>query len=57
MSAVDKIKNKAQEIAGRGKEKAGDATDDDQLRAEGRKDQSAANIKDAGEKVKDAFKD
>lgn len=57
MSAVDKIKNKAQDLAGQGKEKLGSATDDKDLQAEGKKDQGSADLKGAGEKVKDAFKD
>ena len=56
MSGVDKMKNKAQELAGQGKEAVGDATDDRDLQAEGQKDQAAGNLKQAGEKVKDAFK-
>jgi uncharacterized protein YjbJ (UPF0337 family) len=56
MSGVDKMKNKAQELAGEGKEAVGDATDNRDLQAEGQKDQAAGNLKQAGEKVKDAFK-
>jgi uncharacterized protein YjbJ (UPF0337 family) len=56
MSAVDKAKNKAQELAGKAKETMGQATDDKDLEAEGRKDQAAGNVKQAGEKIKDAFK-
>jgi len=56
MSGIDKMKNKAQELAGEGKEAVGDATDNRDLQAEGQKDQAAGNLKQAGEKVKDAFK-
>jgi uncharacterized protein YjbJ (UPF0337 family) len=56
MSAVDKMKNKAQELSGQGKEAAGKATDNHDLEAEGHKDQVAGNAKQAGEKVKDIFK-
>ncbi len=56
MSAVDKIKNKAEELLGQGKEAAGNATDNDRLKAEGQGDQASANTKQAGEKVKDVFK-
>ncbi len=56
MSGMDKARNKAQELAGEGKEKLGDATDNRDLQAEGQKDQAAGNLKQAGEKVKDAFK-
>ena len=56
MSGVDKLKNKTQELAGEGKESVGDATDNRDLQAEGEKDKMAGNLKQAGEKVKDAFK-
>ncbi|MEZ0493942.1 CsbD family protein [Kineococcus sp. TBRC 1896] len=56
MSATDKIKNAAQDVSGRAKEAAGGATDDSELRAEGQKDQAAADLKQRGEHVKDAFK-
>ena len=56
MSSVDKIKNKAQEAKGHVKEAAGKATDDRSLEAEGKKDKVAGNVKQAGEKVKDAFR-
>jgi uncharacterized protein YjbJ (UPF0337 family) len=56
MSTDDKMENKAQELAGRGKEAVGAATNDKDLKAEGEKDQMAGNLKQAGEKVKDAFK-
>ena len=42
--------------AGKAKEKLGDATDNESLQNEGKKDQSKADLKQAGEKVKDAFK-
>jgi uncharacterized protein YjbJ (UPF0337 family) len=56
MSDSDKLENKAQEVAGRGKEALGAATHDRDLQAEGQKDQTASNLKQAGEKIKDAFK-
>jgi uncharacterized protein YjbJ (UPF0337 family) len=56
MSTDDKIQNKADELTGQAKEKVGDATDDRDLQAEGQADQSKANLKQAGEKVKDVFK-
>ena len=55
MGAMDDMKNKVQELKGEGKEKVGDATDNEQLQAEGQGDQTAGNLKQAGEKVKDAF--
>ena len=56
MGADDKIKNKAEELAGKGKEQVGRATDDPQLEAEGKVDQDKSDLKQAGEKVKDVFK-
>jgi uncharacterized protein YjbJ (UPF0337 family) len=56
MAADDKISNKAQEIKGKVKEALGEANNDPELRAEGRKDQTMGHLKNAGEKVKDAFK-
>ena len=56
MSALDKAKNKAEEVGGMAKERAGEATGDDDMRAEGQVDQTKGNLKQAGEKVKDAFK-
>ena len=55
MSTVDKAKNKAQEAKGHLKDAAGKATKDRSLQAEGKGDKAAGNVKQAGEKVKDAF--
>ncbi|MET8654466.1 MULTISPECIES: CsbD family protein [Nocardia] len=56
MSTTDKAKNKAEDIAGQAKEKFGQVTGDDEKRNEGKADQAKSNLKDAGEKVKDAFR-
>jgi uncharacterized protein YjbJ (UPF0337 family) len=56
MGTDDKARNKAEELKGKAKEGLGRATDDEELEAEGRTDQSASDLKQAGEKVKDAFK-
>ena len=56
MGNDDKIANKGEGMLGKAKETLGDATDDRDLQAEGKKDQSKADLKQAGEKVKDAFK-
>jgi uncharacterized protein YjbJ (UPF0337 family) len=56
MGMDDKMKHKAEGALGKGKETLGDASDDDELRAEGKKDQSKSDLKEAGDKVKDAFK-
>jgi len=57
MGLGDKFKNKAQETSGKIKESVGDATNNENLQAEGVKDQAAAKAKQAGEAVKDAAKD
>ncbi|MCP3802997.1 MULTISPECIES: CsbD family protein [Allokutzneria] len=56
MSDSDKVENKAEELKGKAKEKVGDATDNEQWQAEGKGEQVKANLKQAGEKVKDAFR-
>jgi uncharacterized protein YjbJ (UPF0337 family) len=56
MSNEDKISNKIDELAGKGKEALGRATDNRDLEAEGQAEQATSNLKQAGEKVKDAFK-
>ncbi|HEY3692916.1 MAG: hypothetical protein QOH09_1047 [Pseudonocardiales bacterium] len=56
MSLADKAKDKTEELKGEGKEAAGRATDDDELKAEGKTDQAKGNLKQAGEKIKDVFK-
>jgi uncharacterized protein YjbJ (UPF0337 family) len=52
----DKLKNKKGEAKGEAKEQLGKATNDEEMEREGRTDQTKSNIKQAGEKVKDAFK-
>ena len=56
MSATDKAKNKVEDLTGKAKEAVGNLTGDKQTRDEGRGDQAKSSLKDAGEKVKDAFK-
>lgn len=56
MSGTDKVKNKLDDVAGKAKEAVGKATGDDRTRREGKADQAKSDLKDAGEKVKDAFK-
>lgn len=56
MSGTDKGKNKAQDLGGKAKEAVGKVTGDKGTRDEGRSDQAKSNVKDAGEKIKDAFK-
>ncbi|MDF2740619.1 MAG: CsbD family protein [Actinomycetia bacterium] len=54
--ARNKTRNKAQELKGQVKEATGRATGDPRLEGEGRADQTKANLKQAAEKVKDAFR-
>ncbi len=56
MSTVDKAKNKAQEAKGQVKDAAGRATKDRSLQSKGKRDKVSGNLKQAGEKVKDAVK-
>jgi uncharacterized protein YjbJ (UPF0337 family) len=51
------MENKTDEAKGQAKEHLGKATDDEQMEREGKADQTKGNLKQAGEKVKDAFKD
>jgi uncharacterized protein YjbJ (UPF0337 family) len=55
MGADDKARNLAEDAAGKAKEAAGKVTDNERLEAEGKADQFSADVKQAGEKVKDAF--
>ena len=57
MGLDDKIRNTVDEKKGEAKEKLGDKTDNPDLAAEGRRDQAASGVKQAGEHVKDAAKD
>lgn len=55
MGLDDKAKHAAQDVAGKAKEATGKATGNDELAAEGQADQTKANLKQAGDDVKDAF--
>ena len=56
MSALDKAKNAVEDLGGKAKEAVGKATGDKSTENEGKGDQAKSDLKDAGEKVKDAFK-
>ena len=56
MSGSDKARNKVQRLKGTVEEVVGRATGDVALERQGRQDQRASHLKDAGEKVKDAFR-
>jgi uncharacterized protein YjbJ (UPF0337 family) len=55
MGTDDKLENMADEKMGEAKEAMGKATDDEDLEGEGKLDQTKADLKQAGEKVKDAL--
>ncbi len=57
MGIGDKMKNAAESAKGKVKERTGDATDNEDLQAEGRTDKTKADLKQAGEKAKDAFRE
>lgn len=56
MGLGDKMKDKRDQAKGRTKETVGDAKGDDQMKAEGKDEQSKSDLKQAGRKAKDAFK-
>jgi uncharacterized protein YjbJ (UPF0337 family) len=56
MGTDDKMDNKADELVGKVKDRVGGATGDRDLQAEGQAQKSKGNLKQAGEKIKDAFK-
>jgi uncharacterized protein YjbJ (UPF0337 family) len=56
MGYDDKIENKGQELIGEAKQATGKVTGDERLRDEGRRDEAAGKLKQAGEHVKDAAK-
>ena len=53
---ADKAKNKAENLRGKAKERSARSPGDKRTENEGKGDQAKSNLKDAGEKVKDAFK-
>jgi uncharacterized protein YjbJ (UPF0337 family) len=57
MGTGDKAKHVAEEAKGKVKEKTGDATGNRDLQAKGQAEKSAADLKQAGQKAKDAVKD
>ena len=56
MGETEKTNNKIDNAVGQAKEKVGGAVGNESLKREGKKDQSKSDLKQAGEKVKDAFK-
>jgi uncharacterized protein YjbJ (UPF0337 family) len=57
MGTKDKLKNAADEAKGKVKNKTGEATKNRDLEAKGETEETVAALKQAREKVKDAFKD
>ena len=57
MGADDKTQHKAEEMVGKVKQGVGKATDNERLEAEGHAEETKADLKQAGDKVKDAFTD
>lgn len=57
MGFADKAKDKAEELAGKAKAATGDATDNPDLEAEGRMQESKADVKQAAENAKDSGDD
>ncbi len=56
MGLEDKVRHQVEEAKGKIKEVAGKATDDEKLEAGGRVDQGSANLKQAGDDVRDVFR-
>jgi uncharacterized protein YjbJ (UPF0337 family) len=56
MSATDKARNKMQKLRGKAKETIGRVTGDHSLEDQGTGDRIKSDLKDAGEKVKDALR-
>lgn len=57
MGVGDRMENTAEDLGGKAKEAAGKLTDDERLEAEGKAQQTKADLKNAGENVKDAADD
>jgi uncharacterized protein YjbJ (UPF0337 family) len=57
MGTEDKAKNMGEDLKGKAKEAAGKVSDNERLEAEGKRDQAAADLKQRGEHLKDAFKE
>jgi uncharacterized protein YjbJ (UPF0337 family) len=55
MGIDDKIAHKTESATGKVKETVGSATNNENLEAEGRADQASGHLKEAGDKIKDAF--
>jgi uncharacterized protein YjbJ (UPF0337 family) len=56
MGLGDRIHNAAEKLHGKGKKAAGEASGNDRMRAEGKAREVKADLKQAGEKLRHAFK-
>jgi uncharacterized protein YjbJ (UPF0337 family) len=56
MGLGDRIHNAAEKLHGKGKKAAGEASGNYRMRAEGKGREVRADLKQAGEKIKHAFK-
>jgi uncharacterized protein YjbJ (UPF0337 family) len=56
MGLADKMSNKAREMRGRIKRNAGEVTGDRDLQARGRAEEASGSLRQAGEKIRDAFR-
>jgi uncharacterized protein YjbJ (UPF0337 family) len=56
VSLTNKLRNKAQQLRGRIKRNTGKVTGDRSLQAKGSADEEKGNLKQTGEKIKDAFR-
>jgi uncharacterized protein YjbJ (UPF0337 family) len=57
MSTSDKAEHSAEELKGKAKGGLGDALDNEQMETEGKNEESSAQVKQAGDKLKDAAGD
>ena len=57
MSASDRAEHGAEELKGKAKGGLGEALGNEQMEAEGKSEESSAQVKQAGDKVKDAAGD
>jgi len=53
MGMFDKVKDKAEQLVGKGKEKLGRSTGDEKLEDAGKRDQLSGEAKEAGHDVRD----
>ncbi len=57
MGIDDKFENKKDEVVGEGKARVGDAVGNERLQGEGEVQKDKGKLKQAGEKVKEVFRD